>query len=92
MRGIAMVNVPVSAPVSYPDNVSGEYSVQVGFFSSSANANNFKNTLLRKDYPAYVESCGSGFRVKVGKFKSQKEVLDLENKLSQDGFATKVCP
>ena len=71
---------------------SGGYSVQLGFFTSSANANNFKDTLLNKNYPAYVESSGTGYRVKVGKFKSEKEALELENKLSRDGFQTKVCP
>lgn len=82
--GIASINIPTDD--------SGEYYVQVGFFSNSVNANNFKQVLLSKNYPAYVENSGTGFRVKVGRFKSQKEALDLENKLSQDGFATKVCP
>ena len=82
-KGIASINIPV--------NDSGEYSIQVGFFTNSANANNFKNTLLSKNYSAYVESFGAGFRVKVGRFKSQKEALDLESKLSGDGFQTKVC-
>jgi len=83
-KGIASINAPVNDP--------GEYSIQVGFFTSSVNAANFKNTLLNKNYPAYVESFGTGYRVKVGRFKLQKEALDLESKLSQDGFQTKVCP
>ncbi len=83
-KGIASTNVPVKAAV--------EYSIQVGFFTNRVNANNFKNTLLSKSYPAYVESFGAGFRVKVGRFKLQKEALNLETKLSQDGFQTKVCP
>jgi len=82
-RGIASINVPA--------NQATEYSIQVGFFTNSVNANNFKNTLLSKNYPAYVESSGGGFRVKVGKFKLQEEALDLETKLSHDGFATKIC-
>jgi len=83
-KGIASINIST--------NNTGEYSVQVGFFTNNVNANNFKNTLLNKNYPAYVESFGGGFRVKVGRFKFQKEALDLESKLSQDGFATKLCP
>ncbi len=71
---------------------SCQYSVQVGFFESSANANNLKIKLLSKGFPAYLESSGAGFRVKVGKFNSQKEALDLEKNLSQSGFPTKVCP
>jgi tetratricopeptide (TPR) repeat protein len=83
-KGIASINIPA--------NDSGEYSIQVGFFTNSVNADNFKNKLLSKNYPAYVENFGAGFRVKVGRFKLQKEVLDLERKLSGDGFQTKICP
>jgi len=71
---------------------SSQYSVQVGFFENSANANNLNIKLLSKGFPAYLESSGTGFRVKVGKFNSQKEALDLEKKLSQEGFPTKICP
>ncbi len=73
-------------------NETGEYSIQVGFFINIVNANNFKNTLVSKNYPAYVESFGTGYRVKVGRFKLQKEAQDLERKLFQDGFQTKLCP
>lgn len=83
-KGIATINIPA--------NDAQEYSIQVGLFTNSANANNLKSRLLGKNYPAYVESFGTGFRVKVGRFKLQKEALDLESKLSHDGFATKVCP
>ena len=78
--------------IAMPLQDTGEYSVQVGFFSNSANANNFKDKLLVRNYPAYVENFGTGYRVKVGRFKLQKEALDLEGKLSQDGFQTKLCP
>jgi len=71
---------------------SGQYSVQVGFFQNIANANNLKIKLLSKGFPAYLESSGAGFRVKVGRFDSQKEALDLEKRLSQEGFPTKICP
>jgi len=93
-KGIEFVNTPVAScePLASVHIETGEYSIQVGFFTSSANANNFKDTLLSKNYPAYVEDSGTGYRVKVGKFKSQKEALDLESRLSRDGFATKVCP
>lgn len=83
-KGITFVDIPAQD--------AGEYSIQLGFFTNSVNANNFKNTLLDKNYPAYVESYGEGFRVKVGRFKSEKEALDLESKLSQEGFPTKVRP
>jgi len=83
-KAIPLVNASVN-------NQSG-YSVQVGFFTSSANANNFKGTLIAKGYSAYVESFSAGFRVKVGKFNTEKEALELESKLSQEGFQTKLCP
>ncbi|MCX5693820.1 MAG: SPOR domain-containing protein [Candidatus Omnitrophica bacterium] len=85
-KGIPLVNIPVNI------NDLSEYSVQVGFFTSSANANNFKETLSAKGHSAYVESFGAGFRVKVGRFKTEKEALELESKLAQEGFPTKVCP
>jgi tetratricopeptide (TPR) repeat protein len=71
---------------------AGEYSVQLGFFGSNENARKFKDELLSKNYPAYIENLGQGYRVKVGRFKSEKEALDLEGKLTQEGYQTKVCP
>ncbi|MEI6831777.1 MAG: SPOR domain-containing protein [Candidatus Omnitrophota bacterium] len=69
-----------------------EYSVQVGFFTNSQNANSFKSKLLDRDFPAYLEQVNNGWRVKVGRFKSVQEAIDLESKLSQEGFPTKICP
>lgn len=86
-RGLAIIDTPI---VSEKD--TGEYSVQVGFFASSNNANNLKNKLLYGNYPAYVENTGAGYRVRVGRFKNQNEALNLESKLSQEGFQTKICP
>ncbi len=71
---------------------TGEYSVQVGFFANSENADSLKHKLLNKGYPAYVERESAGNRVRVGRFKSRREALDLENKLSKEGFPTKVTP
>ncbi len=86
-RGLVLIDTP--APQAKD---TGEYSVQVGFFTSSSNANNLKNKLLNVNYPAYVENIGAGYRVRVGKFKNQSEALDLESKLSKEGFQTKICP
>lgn len=71
---------------------TGEYSVQVGFFANSENANSLKHKLLNKGYSAYVEQASGGNRVRVGRFKNRREALDLESKLSKEGFPTKVCP
>jgi tetratricopeptide (TPR) repeat protein len=81
--------IPPSEPLL---NETGEFSVQVGFFVKSLNALNFKDKLLSKGYPAYVEGSNEGYRVKVGRFKTQVEALDTENKLSREGFSTKLCP
>lgn len=85
----ALPIMTISAPTVISSN---EYSVQVGFFSNRTNANNFKDKLLTKDYPAYLEEFEGGYRVKVGRFKTQDEALELERKLSREGFQTKVCP
>ena len=80
--------IPRSEPLL---NEIGEFSVQVGFFVKNLNAVNFKDKLLVMGYPAYVEGSSEGYRVKVGRFKTQAEALDAENKLSREGFSTKLC-
>jgi len=86
-KGLSLIT-----PLVSPVKDTGEYSVQVGFFTNSSNANNLKNKLLAGNYPAYLEDSGAGYRVRVGRFKSQKEASDLEGKLSKEGFQTKICP
>ena len=66
--------------------------MQVGFFANNENADSLKDKLLNKGYPAYVERLGAGSRVRVGRFKARREALDLGNKLSKEGFPTKVTP
>lgn len=85
-------DVDIKLPDKVVEQDGSQYCVQVGFFSNAANANNLKNQLISKNYPAYIENSGTGYRVRVGGLKTQKEVLDLEKKLSQDGFPTKICP
>jgi tetratricopeptide (TPR) repeat protein len=75
-----------------PKKDTGEYSVQVGFFSSSSNANNLKDKLSAGGFPAYIENSGSAYRVKVGRLKSLKDAQDLESRLSKEGFQTKIYP
>lgn len=94
---------PLSLEASYngdmcaiPSSSNVYYSVQVGAFSNSVNANNLVQRLLKKGYPAYVQELSSSgqasYRVRVGKLSLRQEVLELEQKLSQDGFPTKICP
>ncbi len=94
VRGITFINasVEVCQPPAAVTQEGSEYSVQVGFFTSSANANNLKDVLVSKDYPAFVETSGSGYRVRVGRVKSPREAQELESRLAGDGFQTKVCP
>lgn len=71
---------------------AGDFSVQVGFFTKEMNAANFKNKLAARGYPAFVDDSKEGYRVKVGKFKTQPEALSMEKRLSEEGFPTKLCP
>ena len=73
------------------------YTVQVGSFSKSLNAQNLTQKLTRSGYPAYIEEISDSgtdkmYRVKVGKLKSRHEAAALEDKLSQEGYPTKICP
>jgi hypothetical protein len=67
-------------------------SVQVGFFTNISNAVNLKNKLLAADYPAYIENGGNGYRVKVGRFKTREDALAAEDRLSRQGYPTKLTP
>ncbi|MCK9571696.1 MAG: SPOR domain-containing protein [Candidatus Omnitrophica bacterium] len=68
------------------------YSVQVGYFSNTVNADKFKRQLISRGYPAYTLCVSEGCRVRVGKFNNLKEALLLQKKLSRDGFPSKVFP
>ncbi len=72
------------------------YTVQVGSFVRSANAANLHNKLIEKGYDAYVQEAETNgsktYRVKVGRLSSRLEVVELENKLSSEGYSTKISP
>jgi len=72
------------------------YTVQVGSFSSSTNAQNFMQKLIQNGYPAYLEEAKTQdnvtYRVRIGKFKLRQETQELENKLTQEGYPTKIYP
>ncbi|MDD5476887.1 MAG: SPOR domain-containing protein [Candidatus Omnitrophica bacterium] len=87
-KGLSLITPPAPSV----KDTGAEYSVQVGFFTNSSNADILKNKLLAGNYPAYLEDSGAGYRVRVGKFKTQQEALELEGKLSKEGFQTKICP
>jgi tetratricopeptide (TPR) repeat protein len=72
------------------------YTVQVGSFSQSLNAQNFVRTLNNKGYPAYLEKANSDsstvYRVRVGKLSSRNQAQELENSLTKEGYPTKIYP
>jgi len=72
------------------------YSVQVGSFANKANAENLIRQLERKGYSAYIEEALSQgnpvYRVRSGKFVARQEALELEARLSKEGYPTKICP
>jgi len=78
--------------IEAPKNDAGAYSVQVGFFSNTANADNLRDKLCALGFSAYVEEAVGGYRVRVGRFKAYDEAVEMESELSQKGFPTKVCP
>jgi len=71
---------------------TGKYCIQAGFFSNYNNAVRLKDKLIWKNFSAYLEQASGGWRVKVGNFNTQKEALEIEAKLSSEGFQTKLCP
>ena len=72
------------------------YTVQVGFFSNITNAENLKQRLIQNNYQVYLEEASSAdkrsYRVRVGKLRTRQEAIELENKLIQEGFPTKIFP
>jgi tetratricopeptide (TPR) repeat protein len=72
------------------------YTVQVGSFSKSLNAQSLVRKLKNKGYAAYLEEFESAkkmnFRVRVGKVNSRKEAEALAKKLALEGYPTKIFP
>jgi len=72
------------------------YTVQVGSFVNSANAKNLCDKLIAKGYDAFTEEADANdikaYRVRVGKLKTRKEASQLENKLSSEGYPTRIIP
>jgi len=68
----------------------------VGSFSSGANADNLRKQLENNGYLVVVEQADSKgrltYRVKVGKFRLRQEAELLAEKLSENGYPTKICP
>lgn len=92
----ARINQELCPVINTNSGVEVYYTVQVGSFSRSANADSLVRKLVNKGYPAYSELNSSGskplYRVRIGKFARRLDAVTLEKKLSQEGYPTKVYP
>ncbi|MDD4979664.1 MAG: SPOR domain-containing protein [Candidatus Omnitrophica bacterium] len=72
------------------------YTVQVGSFAKASNAGNLRDKLIKRGYDAYTEEAQMNdarvYRVKVGRLKLRSEATQLENRLSGEGYPTKIIP
>ncbi len=67
------------------------YTVQVGAFEDSANAEVLVRKLTQKKYDAFVDKVSgtkAAYHVRVGRFPEMKAARDLQKKLQRDGFGT----
>jgi tetratricopeptide (TPR) repeat protein len=79
------------------DASTGFYTVQVGSFSKVENARKLLQQLLDKRYTASIQEISNSegvtfYRVRVGKCATKPEALSLAEKLTRDGYPTKICP
>jgi rare lipoprotein A len=95
---VTAVAVPVPAFDAPPASVSpGGYAVQLGAFSTYANAQNFlahaQNQLAGASVEAKVRQAGGLFRVYVGPYADRDEARRVGQRITQAfGFATSVGP
>ena len=79
--------------LSHPDFY---YTVQVGSFSKSSNADNLCDRLIKKGYSPYIEPLVAqdkkSYRVRVGKFVSRNDAVNLQDELSRQGYPAKIFP
>lgn len=75
--------------------ISGNFSVQVGSFGSKNNAQKFEKKLRAKGYDSYIDlpvaEHDNLYRVKVGKLQSRQDAENLANRLKRDGYRTAIC-
>ena len=71
------------------------FSIQVGSFKNRRNAERYAAKLSGEGFDSFVETpAASGdelYRVKIGRYQSREEARDLESKLKERGYSTKIC-
>ena len=72
------------------------FTVQVGCFASTKNAQRLVQKLKDKQFDGYIDELPSPqnilYRVRVGKLKTRQEAETLKNALEQNGYPTKIFP
>lgn len=72
------------------------FTVQVGAFSKPINAENLCRELNQKGYSAFIQTgdqvAAKTYRVRVGKLNTALEAKELEAKLKNEGYPTKIYP
>ena len=93
----SMIDADIPALEPEAQNAGLFYFVQVGSFANELNAKNLTAKLVAKGFAAYIDKIASSsgdivYKVRVGKFNSRKQAVYLGEKLSQQGYPTKVYP
>jgi len=90
---------PLSFEARDAGRLEGEkvwYTVQVGAFTDFRNAKVFVEELKNKGYDVYSVLCMlSGkklCRVRIGRFFGKREAQSLQERLTLDGYYSKICP
>ncbi|MFA5626602.1 MAG: SPOR domain-containing protein [Thiohalomonadaceae bacterium] len=82
--------------ISQKSAAAESWAVQIGSFSTKANANRLRDSLRAKGYPAYVEqvslSGGLSYRVRVGPMLSRSDAEAAQAKLAEGGHRGIVMP
>ncbi|MCU0652499.1 MAG: SPOR domain-containing protein [Candidatus Omnitrophica bacterium] len=85
-----------SLPVFNDSGIGIYYTVQTGAFSKITNARNLCDKLIKQGFDAYIEETNmadnGSYRVRVGKLKLRAQAVELEKKLSSQGYSTKIYP
>ena len=77
-----------------PNGRTGYFSVQVGYFKSSTNAEKLSDKLKKQGYDSYVESLSDSgdmyYKVKAGKCRTKEDAKSLASRLRGLGYNTKI--